>query len=170
MATGDDGYPLRKRIEENVLDSEIIWAPAVKGGAVLMSTRGGDYELTVGQDLSIGYASSDSKTVELYLTESFTFRVLEAKAAISICLRPGQPSTRSWNAGTGSSSGTATDTRYSGSPMPPCSSCRGYSALIRSPSSRGSSSQPDSANCCSTRIVATLRDDPALRRRTRDCR
>ena len=82
IATGDDGYPLRKRIEENVLDSEIIWAPAVKGGAVLMSTRGGDYELTVGQDLSIGYTGSDRTTVELYLTESFTFRVLEDKAAI----------------------------------------------------------------------------------------
>ncbi|MEO7736267.1 MAG: family 1 encapsulin nanocompartment shell protein [Kofleriaceae bacterium] len=81
-ATGDDGYPLRKRIEENILDSEIVWAPAVKGGAVLMSTRGGDYELTVGQDLSIGYASSDRSEVELYLTESFTFRVLEDKAAI----------------------------------------------------------------------------------------
>jgi uncharacterized linocin/CFP29 family protein len=82
VATGEDGYPLRKRIEENVLDSEIVWAPAVKGGAVLMSTRGGDYELTVGQDLSIGYAGSDRTTVELYLTESFTFRVLEDKAAI----------------------------------------------------------------------------------------
>ncbi len=82
IATGDDGYPLRKRIEENVLDSEIVWAPAVQGGAVLMSTRGGDYELTVGQDLSIGYATSDRTTVELYLTESFTFRVLEDKAAI----------------------------------------------------------------------------------------
>jgi uncharacterized linocin/CFP29 family protein len=81
-ATGDDGYPLRKRIEENILDSEIVWAPAVKGGAVLMSTRGGDYELTVGQDLSIGYAGSDRAKVELYLTESFTFRVLENKAAI----------------------------------------------------------------------------------------
>jgi uncharacterized linocin/CFP29 family protein len=81
-ATGDDGYPLRKRIEENILDSEIVWAPAVKGGAVLMSTRGGDYELTVGQDLSIGYTGSDRAEVELYLTESFTFRVLEDKAAI----------------------------------------------------------------------------------------
>jgi uncharacterized linocin/CFP29 family protein len=81
-ATGDDGYPLRKRIEENILDSAIVWAPAVKGGAVLMSTRGGDYELTVGQDLSIGYAASDRVEVELYLTESFTFRILEDKAAV----------------------------------------------------------------------------------------
>jgi uncharacterized linocin/CFP29 family protein len=82
IATGDDGYPLRKRVEQNILDSPIVWAPALKGGAVLMSTRGGDYELTVGQDLSIGYASSDRKNVELYLTETFTFRVLEDKAAI----------------------------------------------------------------------------------------
>ncbi len=81
IATGEDGYPLRKRIE-SILESEIVWAPAVKGGAVLMSTRGGDYELTVGQDLSIGYAASDRTEVELYLTESFTFRVLEDKAAI----------------------------------------------------------------------------------------
>jgi len=49
---------------------------------VLLSIRGGDYELTVGQDLSVGYASHDRTTVELYLTESFTFRVLEDKAAI----------------------------------------------------------------------------------------
>ena len=50
--------------------------------AVLLSIRGGDYELTVGQDLSIGYAIHDRTDVELYLTESFTFRVLEEKAAI----------------------------------------------------------------------------------------
>jgi uncharacterized linocin/CFP29 family protein len=49
---------------------------------VLVTTRGGDYELTVGQDLAIGYAVHDRDQVELYLTESFTFRVLEEKAAI----------------------------------------------------------------------------------------
>jgi len=48
----------------------------------VLSMRGGDFELTVGQDLSIGYASHDRTTVELYLTESFTFRVLEDKASI----------------------------------------------------------------------------------------
>ena len=79
---GEDGYPLRNRIEERVEQGSLIWAPALKEGAVLMSIRGGDYELTVGQDLSVGYASHDRTTVELYLTESFTFRVLEDKAAI----------------------------------------------------------------------------------------
>ncbi|HEY0192993.1 MAG TPA: family 1 encapsulin nanocompartment shell protein [Kofleriaceae bacterium] len=84
IATSDDGHALRKRIEGNIIDQPIIWAPSIQGGAVLMSVRGGDYELTVGQDLSVGYASSNRDHVELYLTESFTFRVLEDKAAIFI--------------------------------------------------------------------------------------
>jgi len=78
----DDGYPLRKRIYEAVAEGTLIWAPALTNGAVLLSARGGDYELTVGQDLAIGYAAHDRSNVELYLTESFTFRVLEDKAAI----------------------------------------------------------------------------------------
>jgi uncharacterized linocin/CFP29 family protein len=81
-ADSEEGYPLRRRIEENLVDRSLVWAPALRGGAVLLSTRGGDYEISVGQDLSIGYASHDRDNVELYLTESFTFRVLEEKAAI----------------------------------------------------------------------------------------
>jgi uncharacterized linocin/CFP29 family protein len=81
-ADSEDGYPLRRRLAETLPDVSLVWAPALQGGAVLMSARGGDYELTVGQDLSIGYAVHDRTDVELYLTESFTFRVLEEKAAI----------------------------------------------------------------------------------------
>src|SRR5207237_2538277 len=80
-ADSEEGYPLRDRIEENLAEGSIIWAPAIKSGAVLLSTRGGDYELTVGQDLSIGYASHDRQKVELYITETFTCRVLEEKSA-----------------------------------------------------------------------------------------
>jgi uncharacterized linocin/CFP29 family protein len=78
---GDDGYPLRKRLEESIAEGSLVWAPALEEGAVLLSTRGGDYELTVGQDLSVGYAWHERDQVELYITESFTFRVLESKAA-----------------------------------------------------------------------------------------
>jgi uncharacterized linocin/CFP29 family protein len=81
-ADSEDGYPLRKRIEQSLGTDALVWAPAVRGGAVLLSTRGGDYELTVGQDMSTGYAVHDRENVELYLTESFTFRVLEEKAAV----------------------------------------------------------------------------------------
>jgi uncharacterized linocin/CFP29 family protein len=81
LAAAEDGYPLSKRLTEEVLDGPLVRAPAIDGG-VLLSVRGGDYELTVGQDLSIGYAAHDPQIVELYLTESFTFRVLEAAAAV----------------------------------------------------------------------------------------
>jgi uncharacterized linocin/CFP29 family protein len=81
-AESEDGYPLRKRIEGSLIEGPIVWAPVLVEGAVLLSTRGGDYELTVGQDWSIGYAAHDRTKVELYLTESFTFRVLEDKAAV----------------------------------------------------------------------------------------
>jgi uncharacterized linocin/CFP29 family protein len=76
-----DGYPIRKRIETQIIDGPLVYAPAVDG-AIVLSIRGGDYELTIGQDLSVGYASHDRNSVELYLTESFTFRVLEPAAAV----------------------------------------------------------------------------------------
>lgn len=85
LAAAEDGYPLSKRITQQVIDGPLVRAPAITGG-VLISLRGGDYELTVGQDLSIGYATHDRHTVELFLTESFTFRVLEPSAAV--VLRP----------------------------------------------------------------------------------
>lgn len=81
-ADSDDGYPLRRRVEGILGDGSLVWAPVIEEGAVLLSKRGGDYELTVGQDWSIGYAGHDRTQVELYLTESFTFRILENKAAI----------------------------------------------------------------------------------------
>jgi uncharacterized linocin/CFP29 family protein len=87
-ADSEDGYPLRRRIEEHLIEGSLVWAPALRGGAVLLSKRGGDYELSVGQDLSIGYAVHDREKVELYLTESFTFRVLEEKAAIFLSRKP----------------------------------------------------------------------------------
>ncbi len=83
FAATEDGRPLAKRIESVIVDRPIVRAEAVQGAA-LMSVRGGDYELTIGQDLSIGYAYHTKHEVELYLAESFTFRVLEPAAAVRI--------------------------------------------------------------------------------------
>jgi len=83
LAAAEDGYPLAKRITQQVLDGPLVRAPAIDGG-VLLSMRGGDYELHVGQDLSVGYAAHDRQTVELYITESFTFRTLEPAAAVAL--------------------------------------------------------------------------------------
>lgn len=69
------GYPLRKQIE-SLLGGSIIMAPYMKG-ALLVSERGGDLRLVIGQDLSIGYESHSSKSVQLYFTESLTFQVID---------------------------------------------------------------------------------------------
>jgi len=83
MEIARSGYPPYRIIRELLKGGEIHWSPALTGG-VILSKRGGDFELTVGQDISIGYAGHDRHHVELYLTESFTFRVLEPTAAIEL--------------------------------------------------------------------------------------
>jgi uncharacterized linocin/CFP29 family protein len=78
----EGGYPVLQHILR-LVDGEIIWAPGIEGGLVL-TERGGDFELDLGQDLSIGYLSHTDKDVELYLQESFTFRMLTTEAAIAL--------------------------------------------------------------------------------------
>jgi uncharacterized linocin/CFP29 family protein len=80
--TTHGGYPVIEHVRR-LLDGPIVWAPAVDGAAVL-SLRGGDYELTVGQDFSIGYLEHTDAAVRLYLQESFTFRVLSPEAAVPL--------------------------------------------------------------------------------------
>lgn len=66
-----------------LLDGELIWAPAINGAFVL-STRGGDYELRIGQDLSIGYTSHDATGVELYFQETLTFLMYTDEAVVAL--------------------------------------------------------------------------------------
>lgn len=80
--TSDHGHPIRTHIER-LIDGEIIWAPAIDGAFVL-STRGGDFDLQLGQDLSIGYLSHDAESVQLYFQESLTFLVYTAEAAVAL--------------------------------------------------------------------------------------
>jgi uncharacterized linocin/CFP29 family protein len=76
------GYPLLEHLGQ-ILGGPIVWAPAVRGGAVL-STRGADFLFDSGQDLSIGYESHDPEAVQLYLEESFSFRVATPDAAVPL--------------------------------------------------------------------------------------
>lgn len=76
----DDGYPVFHHIER-VVDGGVIWAPAIKDAFVL-TTRGGDFELDIGQDISIGYTSHSNTAVELYFLETFTFRLLTTEASV----------------------------------------------------------------------------------------
>ncbi|NLU75337.1 bacteriocin family protein [Streptomyces sp. HNM0575] len=78
----DNGYPIHDHLRQ-VVGGEIVWAPAIDG-AFLLTTRGGDFELGIGQDVSVGYLSHDSAEVELYLQESFTFLVFTAEAGVAL--------------------------------------------------------------------------------------
>jgi uncharacterized linocin/CFP29 family protein len=80
---GDDsGYPILKHVER-LVDSEIIWSPAIKGGVVL-TTRGGDFDLTLGQDVSIGYLGHSESVVKLYFQESLTCRIQTSEAVVML--------------------------------------------------------------------------------------
>jgi uncharacterized linocin/CFP29 family protein len=85
MAGDQRGYPLHKRLEGILSGGGMLWSPALEGG-VVYSAHEGNYELTIGQDFSIGYAGHSRDTVELYITESFTFQVLEPAAAVELKL------------------------------------------------------------------------------------
>jgi uncharacterized linocin/CFP29 family protein len=84
--TRDHGYPVLEHVKR-IVDGNLIWAPAIEG-AFVVTTRGGDFELSIGQDISIGYLSHSDSTVQLYLQEAFVFRVLTTEA--SVALSPSQ--------------------------------------------------------------------------------
>lgn len=80
--TSDHGYPVLEHVKR-LVDDKIIWAPAI-AGAFVLTTRGGDFELHIGQDASIGYSSHTESVVRLYLQETFTFLLLTAEAAVAL--------------------------------------------------------------------------------------
>ena len=80
--TRDHGYPILDQLNRLVPDA-IVWGPALRGG-FLLTTRGGDYELTIGQDVSIGYLRHTDTSVDLYLQETFTFAPYTSEASVSL--------------------------------------------------------------------------------------
>ncbi len=80
MVSISAGYPVIKQIEE-IIGGKIIIDHYIKD-SFLISNRGKDFELTLGQDVSIGYDTHNTKSVKLYFTHSFTFRVLSPEAVI----------------------------------------------------------------------------------------
>jgi uncharacterized linocin/CFP29 family protein len=85
MSAHFQGYPVKMQAE-NILGGQVVLSPYLSGEfadeAYLVSTRGEDLELILGQDLAIGYEKSTAERVTLYIMESFTFRILEPAAVI----------------------------------------------------------------------------------------
>jgi uncharacterized linocin/CFP29 family protein len=80
--TSGGGFPVIENIKR-IIDGDIVYAPAVDG-AVVLSQRGEDFELHIGQDASIGYLYHTTDKIALYLQESMTFRTLSPEAAIPL--------------------------------------------------------------------------------------
>ena len=80
--TSDHGYPVLEHVKR-LVDDKIIWAAAIQG-AFVVTTRGGDFDLHIGQDVSIDYLNHTDTTVGLYLQQTFTFLLLTAEAAVAL--------------------------------------------------------------------------------------
>ena len=85
MSAHLQGYPVKMQAE-TILGGTVLLSPYLSGDfedeAYMLTQRGGDLELILGQDLAIGYESHDLKQVKLFFTESFTVRVLEPAAVL----------------------------------------------------------------------------------------
>ena len=75
-----EGYPILTQLKE-ILGGQVIINQSNEH-SYLVSERGGDFELVLGQDFTLGYDSHDTRYVKLYLTASFTFRVLSPEAIV----------------------------------------------------------------------------------------
>jgi uncharacterized linocin/CFP29 family protein len=83
LETGEHGgYPLLEHLRE-IVGGPLVWSPGLKG-AVVLSLRGGDFLFESGEDLAIGYADHNAESVQLYLQESFSFRVATPEAAVAL--------------------------------------------------------------------------------------
>jgi uncharacterized linocin/CFP29 family protein len=87
--TRDEGHPVLEHVKR-LVDGEIIWAPAIDGAFVL-TTRGGDFDFHIGEDVAIGYLGHDDKTVRLYLEETFTFLLLTTEASVALSPPKSEP-------------------------------------------------------------------------------
>jgi uncharacterized linocin/CFP29 family protein len=85
MSAHVQGYPVKMQAE-NILGGSVVLSPYLSGKfkdeAYMISMRGGDLELIIGQDLAVGYETHTPEKVKLYFTESLTFRTLEPAAVI----------------------------------------------------------------------------------------
>lgn len=76
------GYLLQEHLER-ILGGRVVRTPGLDG-AVVLSQRGGDFLLDVGQDLAVGYSHHDADTITFYLEETLSFRVVEPDAALAL--------------------------------------------------------------------------------------
>ena len=82
VAAGE-GYPVTKKLEEMLGGTgRVLVSPGFDKEALLVSLRGGDFEILSGMDVDIGFGKENAKGVELFLFETLTFRLVTPEAAV----------------------------------------------------------------------------------------
>ena len=81
----EDGYPVLEHLRLVLEEGGVHHAPALEGGLVV-SLRGGDFELVVGEDLSLGYCDRGDTGVRFFLEETMLFRVNAPEAAVVVAV------------------------------------------------------------------------------------
>ena len=73
-------YPLKNKLDD-LLKGPTILSHFISSG-LLVSVRGGDFRLTLGSDYAIGFEHDTKEDVNLFLTETFSFQILEPSAFV----------------------------------------------------------------------------------------
>lgn len=86
LVAGGGNYPPLRRLK-TIVEGPIVHSRALDG-ALVVSMRGGDLELVLGEDFAVGYESHDARKVRLFVGESFTFRALDPAAVVVLGAKP----------------------------------------------------------------------------------
>jgi uncharacterized linocin/CFP29 family protein len=78
QAEGDHGYPVSRRLREAV--AAVHRSLVVREAGAIFSVRGGDFMLSVGGDLSVGYRVHDREAVHLFCVETLGAQVATPEA------------------------------------------------------------------------------------------
>lgn len=81
FSSPDSGYPLHKRLGDIDIEKVIV-SPLMESEGLLLSARGEDFKLILGQDLTLGFEERNGSKLEFFFTESFVTRVISPEAAV----------------------------------------------------------------------------------------
>jgi uncharacterized linocin/CFP29 family protein len=84
LRAANDGYPAARQLKAVL--AGVHRSAIIKDAGALFSTRGGDFVLTVGGDLSVGYRAHDAEAVHLFCVETVAAQVLGPDA---VCVLAG---------------------------------------------------------------------------------
>ena len=78
QATDESGYPTARQLKD--VFAAVHRSPVMSGAGAVFSTRGGDFVLTVGGDLAVGYRMHDRDLVHLFCVETIAAQTVSPEA------------------------------------------------------------------------------------------